>query len=325
MKAAICTNYGAPDVVKIETLVQPEVKEDEVLVKVMATTVNSGDSRIRGLNVPTGFRLIMRLALGFTRPRNSILGTELSGVVCAIGSKVNRFAVGDEVFADCGMQMGAHAQYRVFKQTDSLLTKPSNLSLTQSSAIIFAASTAYYFLHEKAHLKAQERILINGASAAVGLAAVQLAKHMGAHITAVCSGKNADLVKSLGAHEVIDYQQQAILNDSIHYDVIMDNIGNINWQVGKRSLRDNGRLLKVVASLAQTLQAPWVSMFSQKKCFAGTAFPDIAMLEALKELVELGAYKPIIDKTYSLNEIQSAYAYVDSNRKVGSVVVLCQD
>lgn len=325
MKAAICTCYGAPDVVQIQERPIPTVGRHEVLVKVLATTVNSGDSRIRSLNVPKGFGVLLRLAMGISRPRNPILGVELCGEVCAVGRDVNLFGVGDKVFADCGMSMGGHAQFRVFNQNDVISKAPSNIALKDAGAIIFGGSTAYYFLMQKAKLVAGEHVLINGASGTVGLAAIQLAKYMGAAVTAVCSGKNTELVRSLGADHVIDYTQQSVLDGATQYDVIMDNVGNLNWRSCKSYLNPRGRLLKVVATLSETLSAFFTNILSNKQCIPGTAIVTTDMLQAVKSLVEKNALRPIIDRTYALDDIQNAYRYVDANHKKGSVLVMCHD
>lgn len=325
MKAAICTRYGAPDVVQIQDRPIPTVGKHEVLVKVLAAAVNSGDSRIRSLNVPKGFGVLLRLAMGISRPRNPILGVELCGEVCAVGRDVTLFRVGDKVFADCGMSMGGHAQFRVFNQDDVISKAPNNIALKDAGAVIFGGSTAYYFLMQKAKLVAGEHVLINGASGTVGLAAIQLAKYIGATVTAVCSEKNAELVRSLGADHVIDYTHRRVLDGATQYDVIMDNVGNLNWRSCQPFLHSNGRLLKVVATLSETLGAVFINMLSNKHCISGTAIVTTDMLQAVKSLVEKNALRPIIDRTYALDDIQAAYRYVDAHHKKGSVLLMCHD
>lgn len=324
MKAAICTKYGSPEVIEIQELATPLPKDDEILVKILATSVNSADSRIRSLNVPRGFRMIMPLIMGFTKPRNAILGTELAGIVEAVGKNITAFDVGDKVIADCGIKMGAHAQFRLFKESDVITHAPKNIDILEAGAMIFGASTAFYFLKTHALLQPKETLLINGASGAVGLAAIQIAHHIGAEITAVCSGKHIDLVKSLGATHVIDYTQTPIANLTQQYDVVMDNVGNITWH-DAALLNKNGRLLKVVASLYEIVSAPLLSLLTDKSYIVRTAFADKPMLNQLNQLVDDGHLKPIISKRFSLTNIQDAYRLADSGHKTGSILILCHE
>lgn len=337
MKVAACTHYGSAQAVEIQERPMPTPKNKQVLVQVVATTVSSGDSRIRSLNVPKGFGLILRLAFGFLKPRNPILGTELAGVITEVGPNVTAFSVGNVIFADCGIAMGAHAQYRLFEESDVIFNTPKNLTVTQCSALIFGGSTAYYFIKEKAKLAKGESILINGASGTVGTAAIQLAKQIGATVTSVCSKDNHNLVKSLGSDYAVHYGSdktansneqtenslQSIIESGQQFDVIMDNVGNLSWQNYHQALKSNGRFIKVVSDLVDTFFAPLYGLGSSKKCIVGTAFADVAMLKALKNDVENGLYKPIIDCYFDLDNIQNAHAYVDTNHKKGSVVILC--
>lgn len=320
MKAAICQHYGGPEQVEVVEMPDPVPGKGEVLVKVMASTVNSADSRIRSLNVPRGFRLPVRLIFGWSKPKVS-LGTELSGEVIAVGEGVSEFQIGDNVFADCGMKMGGHATHRVFKASDPIAKIPNNLSMEHSAAIGFGGSTAMYFLQQKAQVKAGDKVLINGASGAVGCAAIQVAKLSGAEVTAVCSHRNVDLVTSLGADQVIDYEQQAILSGNTVFNVIMDNVGTLSWAQCKPYLSADGKFLGVVADMYDNLIAPFRSMLSAKQYIVGTVMADKTMLNTLCSWVESNSYRPVIDQVFPLSEIQAAYQLVDSGRKKGSVII----
>lgn len=324
MKAATYERYGAPDVVDVTEVPKPSVRAGELLIRVRSTCVNSADGRMRSLRVPTGFRALMRLALGIFGPRQPVLGTELAGVVEALGAGVMRFKLGDEVFADTGTRLGAHAEYKVMRWDEALAHKPRRIGLRDAAAIPFGGTTALGFLR-KANLVRGERVLINGASGAVGCAAVQLAKHLGAHVTAVCSGANAALVSSLGADEVVDYTREDIASRSERYDVIMDNVGNAPWSRVRKVLSPGGRLLCVVATLPQMIAA-LVPKTQGKKVICGMVTADAAMLDTLSDLVDAGGYKPVIDRSFPLEDIAKAHAYCDTGRKKGSVVIeVCGD
>ncbi len=319
MRAAIYKKYGAPEVVQILEVKKPIPKNNEVLIKIYASTINSADWRLRSLEVPKGYGVLVRLAMGIFGPRNKILGMELAGVIEEIGKDVRKFKVGDEVFASC--MFGAHAQYRVLKEDAAIALKPDNLSFEEASALSFGGSTALLFLKTLGDIKIGEKLLINGASGAVGVAAIQLAKYFGAEVTAVCSGANAELVKSLGAEKVIDYQKEDFSKNGQTYDLIMDNVGNASWSRVKNSLNETGRLLLVVAGLLEMIKAAFVSNKNGKRVLTGTPKDKSKDLQFLAELVEKGKYKPHIDNIYSLEEIVAAHSYVDSGRKRGSVVI----
>ena len=226
MKAAVCTAYGGPDVVEVRDVPAPIAKPDEVLIRVFASTVASGDARVRGARFPKGFGLLGRLFLGLTRPRTPILGTELAGVVEAVGAKVKRYRPGDEVFAFSGVGMGCHAELKAMPEDGPIALIPGGFTYGEAAAISFGGTTALYFLRNLADVQPGERVLINGASGAVGSAAVQLARHFGAHVTGVCSAANAGLVRSLGADEVIDYAEADFARCDARWDVILDTVGN---------------------------------------------------------------------------------------------------
>ena len=325
MKAAVCTAYGGPDVVQLLEVPAPVLKPNEVLIRVQATTVASGDGRIRASRFPSGFWLPARLIFGLTRPRKPVLGTELSGIVETIGANVTRYRPGDRVFAFSGASMGCHAEFKCLPEDAAIALIPAGFTAEEATAISFGGTTALYFLRDVAKVQRGERVLINGASGAVGTAAVQLAKHFGAHVTGVCSGANTDLVRSLSADKVIDYTTEDFARSGTRWDIILDTVGNANLSRCRNALNAKGRLLLAVAGLGEMIKAPLQSMTSGFKVAAGAA-PDRAEdIAELKRLCEAGAYKPVIDSRYPFDRIAEAHARVDSQRKVGSVVVTLGD
>lgn len=321
MKAAVCQRYGSPESLEIKDMPQPIPKDREILIQVKATTVSSGDCRIRGANFPRGFGPLARLAIGWSGPRKPVLGTELSGVVEAVGREVTRFKVGDQVIAFPGMKVGAHAEYCVMPEGGAVVSKPTNLSFPEAAALGFGGLTALYYLRDRAKLKAGETILIIGASGAVGVAALQLANEWGADITAVCSGKNADLVRSLGARQVIDYTQTDFRTAGARYDVIVDIIGAIDPNSCLDSLHKKGRLLLLSADLPQILNSLWKPLKDGKKILTGVSSERGVDLQFLVDLASRGHYKAVVDRSYPFAQIAAAHAYVDTGRKKGSVVV----
>lgn len=320
MKAFVYERYGPPDVVELRDVAKPVPKDDEVLIKVRATTVSSGDWRARSLNMPAGFRLISRLVFGISKPRQPILGTELAGVVESTGKGVTKFNAGDEVFAFSGAGMGAHAEYKTMPEDGEVALKPANLSFDEAAALSFGGTTALVFLR-RAKIQRGEKVLVNGASGAVGTAVVQLAKHFGADVTGVCSTANLELVTSIGADKVIDYTREDFTKNGETYDIIVDTAGTAPFSRCRGSLKEGGRLLKVLGSLPDLLRAPWPSLTSSKKVIAGPVSGSAADLRFLAELAEAGEYKPVIDRRYPFEQMVEAHRYVDTGRKRGSVVV----
>jgi len=320
MKAIVYESYGAPDVLQLRDMEKPVPKENEVLIHIHATTVTSGDCRVRSLNMPTGFGLISRLFLGVSRPRRPVLGTELAGEIEAVGSGVSKFNVGERVFALSGMEMGCHAEYKCLSEDAAIVLTPDNLTDEQAAAMSFGGTTALDFFR-RAKLQRGERVLVNGASGAVGIAAVQLARHLGAEVTGVCSTTNMELVRSLGASHVIDYRHDDFTENGETYDVIVDTVGTAPFSRSKKSLSEGGRLLLVLAGLPHMLPIPWVQMTSSKKIIAGPAAERVEDLRFLATLAETGAFKPVIDRRYPFAQIADAHRYVDSGRKIGNVIV----
>jgi NADPH:quinone reductase-like Zn-dependent oxidoreductase len=317
MKAAVYRRYGPPDVVRIEEVPRPDPKTNELLVRVRATTVSAGDSRLRSARVPPGFGVMMRLGFGIFGPRRHTLGWEFAGEVAAVGPSVARFVPGDRVF---GTRMGSHAECVVASES-SVAPIPRNLTFEDAAALVFGGMTSLFYLRDKAKIQPAERVLINGASGAVGTSAVQLAKHFGAAVTGVCSAVNAELVRSLGAERVIDYAREDFTQTGETYDVILDAVGNCPFGRCKHVLAPGGRLLLVVASLGQMLGGLLRPSREGRHVLTGVGATRAEDLRFLGTLAESGALKAVIDRTYPLARIVDAHAYVDTGRKRGSVVV----
>lgn len=321
MKAIVYERYGPPEVLQLKEVEKPTPKDNEVLIKTHATTVTSADWRVRSLNVPAGFGLIIRLVLGVSRPKQPILGTELAGVVESVGKDVRRFKVGDPVFAFSDFAMGCYAEYKCMPEDGAMALKPANLTYDEAAALSFGGITALDFFR-RGKLQNGEKVLVNGASGGVGTAAVQLARHFGADVTGVCSTANVELVTSLGASDVIDYTQEDFTQNGEAYDVIVDTVGTAPFSRSKASLKERGRLLMVLAGLPDMLQAPLVSMTSSKKAIAGpVAGARAEDLRFLAGLAESGEFKPVIDRRYPFEQIAEAHSYVDTGRKKGNVII----
>lgn len=320
MKAVVREKYGPPELLRLTDVSRPQPTDNEVLIRIHATTVTSADCRMRALNAPQGFGMMMRLVAGVNRPKQTVLGAELAGEVEAVGKNVTRFQVGDRVFGMTGMGMGCHAQYRSLPESGALAHIPSNLTYEEAASLPFGGTTALDFFR-RGQVKAGDRVLINGASGAVGVAAVQLARHFGAEVTAVCSGANANLMRSLGAHTVIDYTRADFTTMGETYDLIMDTAGTAPLIRSKLALRKGGRLLLVLATLSQMLSAPWDSLTGGIKVVAGPVTERAEDVQLLAKLAREGSLKPVVDRQYTLDQIPDAHRYVETRRKRGSVVV----
>ena len=315
MKAAVCERYGPPEVVQIREVPTPAPADREVLVKALAATVNSGDARLRALRVPRGMSLPVRLQMGVTRPRQPVFGFDVAGRVEAVDEAVTRFQPGDKVLASRGFDFGCHAEFVTVDEVGAIAEIPESLSYQDAASLGFGGVTALDFFR-RGRLVSGETVLINGASGAVGAMAVQLAKHTGAEVTAVSSGANADLVRSLGADHVIDYTAEDFTRNGQRYDVIMDNHGNAPYSRVKGSLEPGGRFLMVIGDLWQMLAAT-----RRKAVVGGTASPNAADYRTLMSLAERGELRPVIDSVLPFAEIVEAHRRVDSGHKVGSVVL----
>lgn len=319
MKAAVYERYGPPEVVQIRDVPMPVPEPKELLVESRATTVNSGDARLRALRVPRGMSALVRLAMGVTKPRRPVLGFEVAGRVTEAGDGVTEFQPGDRVVASRGLKFGCHAEYVTVAEHGQVARIPDNVSFEEAVSLCFGGSTALHFL-ERAKLTAGESILISGASGAVGTIAVQLAKHRGAEVTAVCSSANAGVVGDLGADHVIDYTTQDFTQNGQLYDVIMDAHGNAPYSRVKHSLKPGGRFLMVVGDLFQTVAAA-----GQRATIGGTAKVTGETYRTLMSLAEQGVLRPVIDTVLPFEQIVEAYHRVDGGHKVGSIVLTFGD
>jgi NADPH:quinone reductase-like Zn-dependent oxidoreductase len=315
MKAAVCDRYGPPEVVQIKDVPKPVPEDGELLVESRAATVNSGDARLRALRVPRGMSALVRLSMGVTRPRRSVLGFEVAGRVAEVGSGVTGFRPGDRVVASRGFKFGCHAEYITVAEHGQVARIPDSVGDEGAVALCFGGSTALYFL-DRARLRAGETILINGASGAVGVIAIQLAKHRGAEVTAVCSSANVEVVRGLGADHVIDYTVQDFTKNGQRYDVIMDAHGNAPYARVRESLRPDGRFLMVVGDLFQTVAATW-----QRATIGGTSKVSGEVYRTLMSLADQGVLKPVIDTVLPFERIVEAHRRVDGGHKVGSIVL----
>jgi NADPH:quinone reductase-like Zn-dependent oxidoreductase len=295
MKAAICTTYGPPSVIQIQEVEKPPVKDNEVLIKIYATTVTPGDCVVR-----TSKMWAMRLLFGIRKPRKPILGSELSGKIEAVGKNVKKFNPGDPVIAYNGMKFGAHAEYITLSEHAALTIKPENMTYEQAAAIAFGGTTALYFLR-KGNIRKGQKVLIYGASGSVGTSAIQLSKRFGAEVTAVCSSKNFELVTSLGADHVIDYTKEDFTKN--RYDLIFDAVGKSSKSHCKDALSVGGKYISVSHGIAKE---------------------NVEDLKFLKELAESGTLKAVIDRCYPFDQITQAHEYVEKGHKKGNVVILIE-
>ena len=321
MKAAIVTRYGTPDVVQIQEVATPRAKPGQVVIRQHATSLNSGDVRIRAANMPPGFGLILRLVFGLTGPRQPILGNSLAGEVSEIGPGVTGVRLGDRVLATSGFSMRAHAEYVAVKAA-RLVPLPEGLSMAEAATLPFGALTALHYLRDLAKVQPGETVLVVGASGSVGAATVQLARHMGAHVTGVASAANADLLRDLGA-EAIDYRTQDFRRMGQRYDVIVDCTGTATARNCRDVLVPGGRLCLVVASLAYQIMAGWHGRQSGVKVLAGVGREAPADLAWLADLAAKGPLRPVIGATFPLDQMAKAHALVETGHKRGNVVIEC--
>jgi NADPH:quinone reductase-like Zn-dependent oxidoreductase len=300
MKAILCMKYGAPEVLKMAQVPDPVPKENEIRIKVHTAPVTSGDVRVRSFNCPLLYWLPMRMFLGFTKPRKPILGVELAGEVDEVGRNVTKFNPGDQVVAMTGMRFGAHAEYCCLPENGLISIKPRNVSFENSAAVLFGGTTTLHFFR-KGNVKQGHKVLIYGASGAVGTSAVQLAKHLGAEVTGVCSTSNMELVQSLGADHVIDYTKQDFSQRTGHYDIVFDAVGKISKRAAKRVLAPTGKFLTVDGQ--------------------GIAIERLDDMQLLLNLLSNGEIRAVIDRVYTLEQVPEAHCYVEQGHKKGNVVI----
>jgi NADPH:quinone reductase-like Zn-dependent oxidoreductase len=321
MKAVVCIKYGAPDVLQLKEVEKPAPKGDEVLIRIYATTVTSADVRLRSSTFGPLFWLPARIAMGITGPRRTIPGGEFAGEVEAVGQDVKRFKEGDHVFGSNGFGRGANAEYICLPEEGTLAIKPANVTYEEAAAVPFGGFSALFFLRDKGKIQNGQKVLIIGASGSVGTASIQVAKYFGAEVTGVCSTTNLELVKSLGADKVIDYTQEDFTKSGETYDIIFDTVGKRSFSHCKDSLKQEGVYLSTLPTLPLLLQMMWTSRLGSKKAIYGIAPERTEDLILLKELIEAGKIKSVIDRRYPLEQIAEAHGYVEKGHKKGNVVV----
>lgn len=320
MRAATYRRYGPPEVVTVGDVLTPVPGPNDLVIRVRATTVSSADWRLRSLTMPHGFGMLGRLAFGLRAPRQPILGSELAGEVAAIGSAVRHFAVGDAVVASAGTSLGAHAQYCRVAADGVVVPKPQHLAYQSAAALAFGGTTALDFFR-RGELRSGQRVLINGASGAVGSAMLQVAAAAGAEVTAVCSGANAALMQYLGAARVVDYTTTDFTAEQIRYDLIADTVGNAPYARVRHALMPRGKLLAVLATLPEMLRAPWITLTTPHRVVAGPTAERVDDLRTIVTMAAAGRFTPLIDRCVPLDDIVAAHARVESGRKRGNVVV----
>ncbi len=324
MNAAVYTRYGPPGVVEIQSVPRPSISPDQVLVRVHASAVTTGDARLRAWDIPSLiFSIPARFMIGLFKPRKPVLGTSVTGVIELIGDEGSGLCIGDRVLGSTEMNFGGHAQYAAVKVED-VVRLPDGLSFTDGAGISFGGSAGLYFLRDLGKVSRGQRVLIIGASGSLGTSGVQLAKHLGAHVTAVCSGANHELVRSLGADETIDYTKEDFtrrdLRGDQQFDAIYDTAGKSSYRACKHLLKPTGVFLPAVMTGTELVQ-----MITSKRVKSGVALSKPEYLRTLVSLVESGALKPVIDQVFAFEDISEAHRRVDSGHKRGEVVVKIAD
>lgn len=328
MKAIIHTEYGSPDVLHLQAVPTPTPQDNEVLVKIRASTVNYGDILARNFksvtprqfNMPSIFWLPARIEFGWNKPKKSILGAEFAGEVAAVGKAVTRFKVGDQVFGYLGSNFGGYAEYVAVSETATITLKPANLTFEEAVTLPYGMLTALNLL-KKVNIQPGQKVLINGASGGIGSAAVQLAKYYGAEVTGVCGTPRMEFVTALGADHVIDYTKEDFTRSGETYDLIFDILGKSSFASCKRVLKPNGRYLLASFKLIQFFQMLWTSRFSSQKVICALSMEKPEDFVFIKELIEAGKLKAFIDRCYPLEQTADAHRYVESGQKQGPVVI----
>ena len=320
MKAVQYHHYGPPEVLKLVEIDRPAPKENEVLIKVHATTVTVADSRLRGFNVPTAAWIPARLTMGLAGPKNTILGAEIAGEIAAVGQGVTRFQPGEQVFALSFPDFGGYVQYKCLPADGVIALKPANLTYEQAAALPVGARTALHYLR-KANLQPGDKVLVYGASGSVGTYAVQLAKYFGAEVTGVCSTANLDLVKSLGADHVIDYTKQDFSAAGERYDMIFEAVDKSSFSACMSVLKENGIYINITVPLPRP-EMLWAKITGRQTLILGeNPRREADDLVFLTDLVEAGQLKPVVDRSYPLEQIVAAHRYVDQGHKKGNVTI----
>jgi NADPH:quinone reductase-like Zn-dependent oxidoreductase len=323
MKAIVCTKFGPPDVLQLQEVAKPAPKDNEVLIRIYVTTVTAADCELRSLKFPLLLQLLARIGFGFRGPRKKILGQELAGEIEAVGKEVTRFRKGDQVFGWSGLRLGAYAEYTCLPEDGVLDIKPSNMTYEEAAVLPVGGLDAVHFLR-KGHIQSGQKVLINGAGGSIGTFAVQLARYFGAEVTAVDSTGKLDMLRSIGADQVIDYTQADFTKSGETYDVIFDVVGKSSFTRSVRSLTHNGRYLLGNSRLSQRVRGQWTSRRSSKQVIlwaARTASEYTEDFKFLTELIEAGKIHSVIDRCYPLEQTAEAHRYVDTGHKKGNVVI----
>ena len=324
MKAVVTTKYGPPDVLELQEVEKPAPKENQVLIRIHATTVTAGDCEMRSVDLPLGYQLILRMGFGFRGPRRKIQGSEVAGEIEAIGRDVKQFKVGDQVFGSAGLRFGANAEYiclpeKPGEMDGGVAIKPANMSYEEAATVPFGGRDSLHFLR-LAKIQSGQKILINGAGGSIGTFAIQLAKHFGAEVTAVDGTAKLDMLRSLGADHVVDYTKEDFTKSGEVYDVIFDVVGKISFSRTGKSIKQDGTYL-LANPVSQMAQALWTRVTSGRKVIMQAAGGTIADLVFLRGLIEEGKIRTVIDKSFPLEEIVEAHKYVEKGGKLGNVVI----
>jgi 2-desacetyl-2-hydroxyethyl bacteriochlorophyllide A dehydrogenase len=315
MKAIVCTKYGTPEVLQMREVEKPVPGTKEILIRIHATSVSSGDARMRRADP-----FVIRLIFGFSKPKKSILGVVVAGEVVAVGNAVSKYKPGDQVFGSSGMAFGAHAEYVAVPEDAVLALKPENISYEEAAAIPFGATAAMHFLR-LANIRAGQKVLVYGASGALGTIGVQLARNFGAEVTAVCSSSNFELMKSLGASKVIDYTKEDFSKNKGHYDVVFDTLGKSPLRKTLKSLKVDGQVLLANAGMGTMIGGAVRSIFGKKKIISGVIKETSQDMNYFKQQIEAGKLKAVIDRIYTLKQFVEAHTYVDKGHKKGNVII----
>ena len=322
MKAIVHTKYGPPDELQLIEVEKPVPRDNEVLIKIHATTVTTTDCNARNFTfVPKSFMFLARIMFGFKKPKINILGIDLAGEIEAVGQDVKLFKVGDQVFGSPGTKFGGHAEYVCVPENGALAIKPADLSWEKAAAISLAGNTALFFIRDLAKIKPGQTILIHGASGAIGTNAVQLAKYYGALVTGVCSAANIEMVKSLGTDMVIDYTKEDFTKSDERYDFVFGVVGKTTFAQCKGLLKPKGIYLENMMEIKDFLKVLWTSITGGKKIKGGVSSERADNLNFFIELIEAGKFKPVIDKVYPLEKTAEAFQYVEQGHKKGNVVI----
>jgi NADPH:quinone reductase-like Zn-dependent oxidoreductase len=321
MKAVVFEKYGPPEVMQIKEIDKPSPKENEVLIRIHASSVTAADWRMRKSDP-----FLARMMNGFLKPKKfNILGIELAGEIEAVGDKVTLFKPSDQIFGSTGFTFGAYAEYVCIPEDGSITQRPTNLTFEESAVIPVGTDTALFFLKTQGNIQSGQKVLIYGASSSVGSYGVQLAKHFGAEVTAVCSASNHEWVKNLGADKLIDYRTEDFTQSGEKYDAIFDAVGKLSLFGSMKALKEEGVFLDAVHMMRRSVQAKFATMRSSKTILGGTATGRKEDLIFFKELIEAGKLKPVIDRSYPLEEVAEAHRYVETGRKRGNVVITVVD